>query len=240
MGGRTCGSRRFLGRRSGMSLRGARWRAALLVVAGMLVPLGWLGVTTASASTGHCSPWADQTDMSNAEGAFCRSTFVDDPGAGQLLTRRDLLGLSSVQANAPRLYADNGFREQWIWYAPQTKMSFPARSAQQWATCPGGLPHEHEGPCPLSDALTHDSIAGDFASLPVALDVLSFGARFITLVCGNFSYPVTSHLDPVPVIGGHEFNDHNRNGVLDAGEPGIAGFTFQLIRDSSRYSDQAR
>jgi hypothetical protein len=177
--------------------------------------------------------------MSNAGGLYCRSTFVDDPGAGQLLSRRDLLGLSRVQADAPRLYAGNGFDKQWMWYAPQTKMSFPAGSALQWAVCPAGPAHEQPGPCPLADILKHGSIVRDFSSLPVSLDALSFGGRFITLVCGNFSYPVTSHLDPVPVIGGHEFNDINRNGVPDAGEPGIAGFTFQLIRGSSKYSDQA-
>src|SRR5260370_3687654 len=123
-----------------------------------------------------------------------------------------------------------------MWYGAQAKMPLPARSAQQWEACPGGPAHEHPGPCPLADILHHDPIVGDFSSLPVNLDVLSCGGRFITLVCGNFSYPVTSHLDPVPVIGGHEFNDLNRNGVLDPGEPGIAGFTFQLIRDSSKYS----
>jgi len=221
-----------------MRLRGAAYWAAAAVVSG-LVPLGWHGATAASAATGHCKPWSDQADMSNAEGTWCRSTFVDDPGADHLLTRGNLLGLGSGQANAPKLYASNGFDEQWMWYAPQATMAFAAGSAQQWTACPAGAAHENGGPCPLAETLKHDPIVGDFSSLPVHLDVLAFGGRFVTLVCGNFSYPVTSRADPVPVIGGREFNDLNRNGILDPGEPGIPGFTFQLIRDSSRYLDQA-
>jgi hypothetical protein len=221
-----------------MRLRGAMYWAAAAAVSG-LVLLGWNGATAASAATGHCVPWSDQADMSNAAPAYCRSTFVDDPGAGHLLTRANLLGLGSGQANTPKLYADNGFDEQWMWYAPQATMAFTAGSAQQWTACPAGAAHENGGPCPLAETLKHGPIVGDFSSLPVHLDVLAFGGRFVTLVCGNFSYPVTSHTDPAPVIDGHEFNDLNRNGILDPGEPGISGFTFQLIRDSSTYSDQA-
>lgn len=77
----------------------------------------------------------------------------------------------------------------------------------------------------------------------VALTTLHWNGAFIALVCGNFSLPAGSASAllpaPVPTIAGAKFNDLNKNGVRDPGEPGVDGVTFNLLRVSSEFHDQS-
>ncbi|WP_158102664.1 SdrD B-like domain-containing protein [Lentzea kentuckyensis] len=70
-----------------------------------------------------------------------------------------------------------------------------------------------------------------FTARPVTVPSLKYGSSFIGRACGNFSKDTSA--EPVPVISGYKYHDANRNGVRDAGEPGLAGWTVTLHRDRS-------
>lgn len=204
--------------------------ASLLAVAG----LASFAELPASATPNVCTDvagyfWSTEQDMMQAQGADCRSTFVDDPGYNQLLNRRDVL-------NAGGLYAAQGFDRQWLWYAPSTIVHVSAGSTLAWSTCPGLL-RFGVGPCPTYSLGSSLISLHDFGGRAVDLHALAWDNRFIGLACGNNTVNVSGS-DPVPTITGHKFNDLNRNGKPDPGEPGVAGVTFQLIRESSEFGDQ--
>ncbi len=173
-------------------------------------------------------PWTSEADMLDAWGQYCRRTYVDDPGAGQLLSRQTLL-------NDAWLYQGLGFSRQWLWYAPESTVRTTANSPAQWSNCtPNGS--YGPGPCPSGD-IRHDPMNGPFGGNTVDLHAFAYDGRFIGRACGNSSYGIAGS-DPVPTVTGFKFNDTNHNGNRDPGEQGLGGVTFQLIRQSSTFGDQ--
>ncbi|MFC7615068.1 SdrD B-like domain-containing protein [Actinokineospora soli] len=94
---------------------------------------------------------------------------------------------------------------------------------------------QHPGPTCAPSQVHYRPIVNAFSDDdhgdPIRLRSLAFGSGFIALACGNFS--AGGAASPVPVISGHKFHDHDRDGVRDAGEPGLAGWTMTLHRDRS-------
>jgi uncharacterized repeat protein (TIGR01451 family) len=142
-----------------------------------------------------------------------------------------------------------GFTDNFIWYAPETAITFSPteNNTLQWYSCrePGGAdyPDTGNGPtaCPFapSGPLNGDTIEGfDLNDNPVPqqLDTWTWQGSSIFLVCGNPIYPLPqSPATPVPTIVGSKFNDLNQNGVQDPGEPGIPNWPMTLTRVSSEY-----
>src|SRR2546429_65339 len=83
----------------------------------------------ASAAPICPEPWANEQAMANEPSAECRSTWLDDPGVGQFLTRAQLLAGAD-------LYAAHNFSRQWLWYAPATTITVGNPAGQDWTACP--------------------------------------------------------------------------------------------------------
>ena len=205
-----------------------RWPSTLLVLA--LATTGLIGVGRPASAESVCpNLWANQQVMADEPAPACRATWLVDPGRGNFLTRADLL-------RAHQLYEAQGFTMPWLWYAPQQPVSFPGPFPQDWTSCPT-LTHVN-GVCATTTGLPSNILVDNFSARPVVMSVFAYQGNFVSAVCGNFGVPLQPLTAPVPVITVHKFNDLNGNGVQDSGEPPLAGWTFQLIRQSSLFGDQ--
>ncbi|MCR3748000.1 SdrD B-like domain-containing protein [Lentzea californiensis] len=149
-----------------------------------------------------------------------RPTYIIDPGIHHELTRADVLRFADY-------YVDRGFDRNFLWYAPEQQRQFHS-ATERWSGCVGNV--QLYTPCQPS-AVNYHPVVGSFDENPVTLHTLSYEGSFIALACGNFSENKSGK--PVPVISGHKYHDANRNGVRDAGEQGLAGWTMTLHRDRS-------
>jgi hypothetical protein len=175
--------------------------------------------------------WTSEQDMVDAYGGYCRSTFVNDPGVGNLLSRQGML------AAAP-MYARLGFSRQWLWYAPESQVFVPAHSPLLWQGCKPSSDGNPPGVAQCYSGVFDDHPITDiFDFNPVTLHTFGYDGRFIVRACGNNSVGIAGS-DPMPTVTGHKFSDTNHDRVRDAGEPGVGGVTFQLIRQSSTFGDQ--
>lgn len=196
-------------------------RSTLLVAAVLAAAIPVIGASPAAAVPLGC--WNNGDDMS---GTMClHDTYILDPGIGTLLDRDAILRHADY-------YGGMGFTRNFLWYAPQTDREFAPGNTERWSGCLDNrptdqtcLPGRHRFH-PLVDAFKDD----DLHNVPIRLPSLSFGRGFIALPCGNFS---EQRDNPVPVISGYKFHDRDRDGVRDAGEPGLAGWTMTLARDRS-------
>ncbi|HET9060632.1 MAG TPA: PKD domain-containing protein [Acidimicrobiales bacterium] len=182
------------------------------------------------------SGWANECQMVNDTNVtgqgLDRETFVIDPGAGNFLSRDEVL------ANAG-IYEAQGFGQQFLWYAPMTRVTPDPSSkwsaCHAWAQRIGG-----DGLAACTDVNTSPlKTIGQDLTVDDTLDVISYGSNWIAMACGNFALPVqlapgnTYVPAPVPVIHGFKFNDANRDGTQDNGETGVGGIKFTLTRISS-------
>jgi hypothetical protein len=216
----------------------------LAVIAGIVV----VNVQSVRPASANSCGWTSQMDMEDALPPVCRAGYVFDPGYGQLMTRQELLSNPAGLA----LFNALGFTENFIWYAPQTKITFSPtqNNTLQWNSCvvsgsdfpdPGTMPT----PCPSASDVVHDPShtieSWDLNDNPVPqdLDTWTWQGSSIFLVCGNPIYPLPPPPQPLwPTIVGSKFNDINRNGVWDTGEPGIPNWPMTLTRVTSTFNDQ--
>lgn len=149
-----------------------------------------------------------------------RDTYIIDPGIHTELTGQNI-------REAESYYVGRGFNRNFIWYAPTGHRQFHT-NAEQWSGCDRDMPQD----VPCTPGQEHyRPVVNAFSEHPVTLHAMTFDGSFIGLACGNFSLDKSGK--PVPVISGHKYHDANRNGVRDAGEPGLAGWTITLHRDRS-------
>ncbi|MBV9820677.1 MAG: hypothetical protein JO144_00415, partial [Actinobacteria bacterium] len=218
-------------------MKARRTRLWALAVTAVLACAALLPTGAASARSNIChdalgfGAWTSEQDMTDAYGGYCRSTFVNDPGVGNLLTRQGLLA-------AAGMYDRLGFSRQWLWYAPESEVSVPAHSTLRWQGClatstgnPPGVAQCYSG------SFDDHPISDIFDFNPVTLHTFGYDGRFIVRACGNNSVGIAG-ADPVPTVTGHKFNDTDRDGVRDPGEPGVGGIAFQLVRQTSTFGDQ--
>lgn len=152
----------------------------------------------------------------------CRASFVLDPGWNTTLTRAAIIAHQGY-------YVARGFDPNFLWYAREGDRIFDSDDQDEWSGC-DDLNTQVNVPC-APNRLHFRRVTNAFSARPVVLPSLSFGSSFIGLACGNFSKDTSAK--PVPIISGHKYHDANRNGVRDAGEPGLAGWTIALHRDRS-------
>ncbi|MDX8036193.1 SdrD B-like domain-containing protein [Lentzea sp. BCCO 10_0856] len=189
---------------------------AALVAA--LIPI--IGVTTPAAHAHHTC-WIDGADMPTTTDVSCRDSFVLDPGYGRVLSHEDIIRHRDY-------YQARGFHPNFIWYARIENRPVVSGDVE-WSGCDD---NNRVVDVPCAPHLLHfKPVWNPFHARPVTLPSLSYGDSFIGQACGNFSRDTSAK--PVPLISGHKYHDANRNGVRDAGEPGLAGWTMTLHRDRS-------
>jgi hypothetical protein len=215
-------------------------RASAFVTAGLtVIAAAILGVTASGPAAAESAPtscaglpgksfdpngWPNQCWMVNDTNITAdRQTWVLDPGAGNLLTRDQLIAHAGD-------YRGLGFSDRFLWYAPMTQVH-PAPSSK-WSACkaPDLRPDltfcrnvNEQPPKTIGQDLTQDD----------TLDAIAYGDDWIALACGNYHLPVSGAATPTPVIHGFKFNDANRDDVQDNGETGLPGITFSLSRVAS-------
>ncbi|GGU60766.1 SdrD B-like domain-containing protein [Lentzea flava] len=178
-----------------------------------------IGITTPTAHATGC--WYDAADMPTTTDPSCRRTFVLDPGYDQLLSHEDIIRHRDY-------YEARGFHPNFLWYARMENLTISDGNVR-WSGCNNNN-LAVDVPC-APGQLHYNFVLNAFRARPVHLPALSFGDSFIGRACGNFSENTSAK--PVPVISGFKYHDVNRNGVRDAGEPGLAGWTMTLHRDRS-------
>jgi hypothetical protein len=175
--------------------------------------------------------------MADAVIGTCRSTWLIDPGIGNLLSRGQML------AQVDGLYSHFGLSRQCLWYAPEVLLDLTSNDSFQSAGCTMYYT-EYYGVCDPGRVTTTPphTMSYDFGYRPVALHAYSYAGNPILRVCGNFSVPQNrpggQAPAPVPVMRGRKFEDANHNHVQDVDETGIADWTIQLTRTSSLFGDQ--
>jgi hypothetical protein len=199
-------------------------RAALRTALIGAIAVSVSAIAPAAAQADVTPLWSNETAMVNDAVAANRATMILDPGRGSRLTRAHVLARSFR-------YEGVGFDKNFLWYAPQRVMTVSAGTS--WSTCLGG--RASDGWCSTVD--TGQPIGRSFTG-DTALTVLEHGGAFIGLAGGNWStgVPLTG---PVPVITGAKFHDRDSDGQRDADEPGLAGWTLQLVRQSSTVGQPA-
>lgn len=188
-------------------------RGRLAVAALLAVLLLALGTGQAAAST-----WTDEADMMAATYQPYRDTFVFDAGRNTYIDRTALLG-----GTLGSYYDARGFDQNFRTWAPDA--SIPVGQAGIWSGCDVSHPGT---PCP----------AGSLHYRPVtyalgggSITTIAWGGAYIARACGNFTQGGAA--GPTPTISGVKYEDLNANGQRDPGEPGLGGWTMQLVYGGS-------
>jgi hypothetical protein len=203
--------------------RSLRHLLPLILLAVVIVNVG----LTQPAHADPCSPWSSEDAMRNAPPS-CRGTWVVEPGQGNFIGREQLLRAD--------LYNHHGFSRQFRWYAYSTTQLI-TNPDQVWAYCQGGLNTDEF--CPSHQVTdTNNGLLSSFGPSQITLHTYSFKGKHIAQVCGNFFRTGVSQEDPVPHMTVFKFDDRNRNGTQDAGEQGLEGWQFRIVRVTSRFADQ--
>lgn len=186
---------------------------AALLLAGLL-----LGLVAGSAAA-TLNPWANEATMVDSTNQLGRNTFVYDPGIGHYIDRSQLLG-----GTLGSYYADRGFDQNFRMWAPDA--SVPIGDAAPWSGCDENL--VHSGPCPVG-SLHYDPVVD--ALMSGSITVIGDANAFIALGCGNFTQGGAA--GPTPTVSGVKYEDLNADGQREAGEPGLGGWTMQLLYDGN-------
>ena len=200
-------------------------RRACAVLGALVVALATLvlGASPASAAS-----YPNEQAMVNEGDDDKRDSFVVDPGQGHRLTRAQVIANRHIYTGVGR------FTDNFLWYSHETTRS--AAGDRGWAFC-RRPPGSNGGSCPTwGIGLTGNRIVDTFGG-GVDLPAFWFDDDFIARACGNFNTDSDKAV-PVPRIVGDKFHDLNRNGARDGGEPGIAGWQFRIVRQSSLFGDQ--
>lgn len=190
---------------------------ALLALLAALLP-------AAPAAAHHrVGAWHSEQDiLVETRQAGYRETTILDVGANNYVTREHLLSLAGR-------FAPYGYSTQFLWYAPERRAVIDASAP--WAGCEVGAGRDADGFCAGANTDPAKTIGHTFGS-STELRVLEWQGAFIALVCGNWGTGITGK-DPIPTITGTKFLDVDRDGVRGAGERGLGGWTFQLVREQS-------
>jgi Prealbumin-like fold domain len=203
----------------------------VLILAVVAVSAGATMAMQPAAATDVCGPWYTDQDIANETlQAGCRDTYVVDVGAGNHLSREQLLA-------AGAFYDSQGFDRQFRWYAPMTTVHVADTSEQLWTGCNGHSPRLPGGAC--SDPIKTDPMYHGGALKASSIDILAFAwdGGVIARACGNYFVP-KDHMNPVPSVAVEKYDDRNRNGVRDPGENDLSGWEFKVVRVASKYNDQ--
>jgi hypothetical protein len=178
----------------------------------------WLGIASTVLALAFLLPatsfaegYKDQEEMRTTTNG--RWTFVYDPGRGNTIPRQQFA--EPLLAN---YYKAQNFDANFLDWAP-TKTFEPG--AAKWASCEL---KSHSEPCPVG-FIRFDPVRVGIINGPIT--ALVWNGAFIGTYCGNFTQGGSA--GPIPEITGVKYEDLNANGQRDPGEPGLGGWTMQLL-----------
>ncbi len=153
--------------------------------------------------------WPDEQAMITT--STYRSTYVYDVGAGNSISHEQF-----AQPAVTEFYgAQAGFDRNFMLWAPIVAIDRPH---ENWKACTGNT----GGLCPAvrdGNQQIYDEIGAG------QIHVKYWNGAFIGVACGNWNH---GGAGPVPVLSGTKYEDVNGDGVRQAGEPGLAGWTIDL------------
>ncbi len=177
-------------------------------------------------------PWLDQAALRNETDPALRDTYIVDVGSGNTIPRQLFLSHPYID-----LYEDHGFDRNFFTWAPSDTVGDGYVSGRAWTGCasvqvavPDGNTH-----CATSAVKTGSANQIRVDVLEGNLTGFKWGDVFISNICGNWS-PANDATKPppVPTISGVKYEDLNADGDRDAGEPGLAGWTIDLLYNGSK------
>ncbi len=186
---------------SAMVTSRGRWAMAMLPVLILL----------ALPATGYAKGYKDQEEMRTTTNG--RWTFVYDPNVGNTISRQQFT--EPLLAN---YYKAAGFDANFVDWAP-TETFDPGTAS--WASC---KVESHPQPCPGGD-IGFDPVRVGVENGPIT--ALRWNGAFIGTYCGN--YTDGGGNGPMPEVTGVKYEDRNENGIRDGGEPGLPGWTMDLL-----------
>lgn len=162
-------------------------------------------------ATSFAEGYKDQEEMRTTTNG--RWTFVYDPGVGNTIPRQQFT--EPLLAN---YYKAQNFDANFLDWAP-TETFEPG--VAKWASCEL---KSHSEPCPVA-FIRFDPVRVGIINGPIT--ALLWNGAFIGTYCGNFTEGGGS--GPTPEITGVKYEDLNGNGRRDPGEPGLPGWTINLL-----------
>jgi hypothetical protein len=154
--------------------------------------------------------WADEQSMIQFD--YLRQTFIFDVGH-RSITDEDL-----TSPTVAAFYETHGFDANFLYWAPIQAIDRPDAF---WTSCSDN----HGGLCAGANVEPgHQPILDEIGSGQI--HVKTWNGAFIGTACGNWN---GSAAGPAPTISGVKFDDLNGDGAREAGEPGLAGWTIQLL-----------
>ena len=161
------------------------------------------------APTASASPlWSDEQAMITT--STYRDTYIYDVGVGNTISAEQF-----AQPAVTAFYGAHGFDRNFMYWAPIEAIDRPD---QFWTRCVGNTGGLCQNVQPGSQNISAEIGAGQ-------IHVKSWNGAFIGVACGNWNHGGTG---PIPVINGTKYEDVNGDGVRQAGEPGLAGWTIDL------------
>ena len=178
---------------------------ALTVLAGLLASLAFASPASALVL------WTDEQDMIHS--VDYRNTFIFDVGVHNTITYERF-----AEPAVAAFYDRHGFDLNFVYWAPIEAIPLPR---EQWSACR----YNYDGGLCADNAIVYGGqpIADEFISGPI--HVKKWGSAFIGVACGNWNHGGDG---PIPHLTGVKFEDVNGDGVRQAGEPGLGGWTIDL------------
>ena len=176
-----------------------------------LVAISMLALVTTGVA--QAATFANERELRDSTSAGVRSTFVVDPGAGQWLSRAQLLAEAEF-------YRQRGFDRDFLTWAPESSIAPDTQT--RWSRCGMGISGVN---CPDGSPLDYNEVREVVTGGNLTVLGYDKGA-FISLVCGNHT-PTGAQVTP-PTISGVKYEDVDGDGSRNAGEPGLRNWTIKL------------
>ena len=180
-----------------------------------LLGISVLAAPAASANHDGCGGAHDEAALLAQNLDICRMTFILDPGQGKFATRQQLVDNAGM-------YDRLGYDRNFLYWAGERVVS---GQGHRWTHC------DDNG---TDDSCANNTIAEGPVSNTFAddrepnLSVFGDAGGFIAKVCGNSKTGVRWNDRYHPSLNGEKFNDRDRDGIREAGEEPLAGWTFRI------------
>lgn len=195
---------------------------ALALIAAMLA-----FAPAASADHRGCGGARSEAELLWQNDPGCRLTFVIDPGVGQFVSRVTLL------QNAD-MYRQLGYDRNFLLWAAERRIP---GAGHWWTHCDN---NGTDNSCADDNFREDGPVSNTFRDhLEPELTVFGDAGGFIARVCGNSKTGVSRLNHYHPSLNGGKFNDRNRDGVRQAGEEPLAGWTFEIQQVGAAYGAPA-
>lgn len=176
----------------------------------------------AHAQVAQAATWHNEQEM--ADSPKYRDTFLLQTPLHHYWTRSELINQHLAD------YKALGMANVLLWGQETTSRVSPDAT---WTGC-----GTYAGPeslnglrCPDGHPMNVTRVS--YALIDTTLQRFTENGAWIAEVCGNTSSPVPPGSTSAPTISGYKFDDLNGNGHWDPGEPGLAGWTIELIQNGS-------